>query len=164
MVRKMVTREKALERLELLCNRSEQCEYELNRKMLNWGISSSDRKSIIQSLRESRLVDDSRYSKAYANDKARFSFWGPQKIRMELMKRHIQSSLVSEAIKNVDSQVWKEGLLRNAGSKSKKLDLIGEKGWDNRQMLFRYLISRGFPSSAVSKVIELIKKRQEEGK
>ena len=156
-----MTKEKALERLIVLCNRSEQCEYELNRKLVNWGISSSDRQEILEYLRDSRLVDEARYAKAYTNDKARFSSWGPQKIRIELARRHIHSYLVSEAIGKVENKVWKEGLLRCAVSKSKGLDLIGEEGWDNCQKLFRYLISRGFPSSAVSKAVNIMKKQQE---
>ena len=160
MQRKPLTKEAALTRLEALCSRSEQCESDIVRKLYNWGLSASDRKEIIQSLRENRFVDDARFAKSYANDKARFSSWGPNKIKVELIKRKINASYIKEALSGVDRKVWNEGLLRATQSKARNIDLIGEDEWDNREKLFRYLIMRGFPSSAVSKAIDWIKKQQ----
>ena len=162
MLRKEITKEKAFERLVSLCNRSEQCESDIVRKMLNWGLPSRDRIEILDSLKSERLVDDLRFAKAFANDKARFSAWGPLKIRAELVRKRIKSALIKEAVQNVDPNVWKEGLLKCAVSKSRNIDLIGEENWNNRQKLFRFLISRGFSSSSASKAVNLMKKKQEE--
>ncbi|MCH5241274.1 MAG: RecX family transcriptional regulator [Muribaculaceae bacterium] len=161
-MKKEVTKEMAFEKLAALCSRSEQCEFDLNRKMINWGLSSANRKEVLESLRNYHFVDDARFAKSFTNDKARFSSWGPNKIKIELIKRKITQSDIIKALNEVDKSVWKEGLLRCATSKSKHLDLTGEEAWESKQKLFRYLISRGFPSSAVSKVINFIKKKQEE--
>ena len=160
--KKPVSKEKALEKLVALCSRSEQCEFDLNRKLINWRVTTDDRQEIIDYLKENRYLDDARFARSYANDKARFSFWGPAKIRGELFKRKIKSCLVNEAIQNVEPQVWKEGLLRCAKSKAGHIDLIGEEGRENKQKLYTYLINRGFPSSAALKAIDLMKKKQEE--
>ena len=162
MQKKPITKEKALERLESLCSRSEQCQSDLIRKLINWGITSTDRKEIMETLIENRFVDDARFARSYASDKARFSAWGPNKIKAELIKRRIKANLISEALKNVEQATWKSGLLRCVSNKAKNLDLTGEEEWDNRQKLFRYLISRGFPSSSVSKAINFIQSKQEE--
>lgn len=162
MAKKPVTKEGALNRLTSLCSRSEQCEYDLDTKMRNWGLSSTDRKEVIEYLSENRYLDNGRFARSYANDKARFSAWGPYKIRMELAKRRINSGLITEALENVDKEVWKEGLLKNAESKAKSMDLTGEDGYDERTKLYRYLIGRGYPSSASTKAVSLMKKRQEE--
>lgn len=161
-MKKEVTKEKALERLQGLCSRSEQCEFDIERKMINWGLFSHDRKDIMSSLRDNNFVNEARYAKSFANDKARFSFWGPNKIKVELIKKRIKSMYIKEALTNVEQNTWKEGLLRVALSKSKNLDLIGEDEWANKQKLFRYIISRGFPSSAASKAVALMKRKQEE--
>ena len=160
MKKKTITKEKALERLASLCSRSEQCEFDLIRKLTAWGISSSDRKDIIEYLKENRYVDDSRFAKSFANDKARFSSWGPFKIKSELSLRKIKSSFILEAIESIDREIWKEALLKNAASKSKALDLIGEEGLENSVKLFRYLANRGFSSEWSRKAVELMKKRQ----
>lgn len=160
MIRKEITKEKATERLVALCNRSEQCESDLINKMINWRLSLAIRNEILESLRRQRLVDNSRFAKAYVGDKARFAYWGPQKIRIELIKRKIPSQLITEALKSVDASIWKNGLIHCAETKAKCLDLKGEESWENQQKLYRYLLSRGFSSSSVSKVVKLIKNRQ----
>lgn len=155
-----MTKEKAIARLQSLCNRSEHCEFDLNRKMMTWGLSSSDRNEILEYLRENRLVDDLRFAKAFANDKARFSSWGERKIQIELQKRKIGYPLIKEALQSIELSVWKDALLKCAESKSKNLDLIGEDSYENSQKLYRYLILRGFSSLLSSKAVNLMKKRQ----
>lgn len=162
-MKKPITKEKALERLAGLCSRSEQCEADLVRKLYNWGITQSEQKEILDHLKEHRYLDESRFARSFVNDKARFSHWGPYKIKMELIRKKVSSKLISEAIKDVDPEVWKEGLLKVAAAKARTLDLFGEEGYDNRQKLFRYIVSRGFPSSPASKAVNLMKKKQEEG-
>lgn len=161
MAKKVVTKENAKTRLESVCARSEQCESDLITKMVNWGINCADRNEILDHLRENRFVDNRRFAISYARDKARFSYWGPGKIRVELIKKRIPAILINEAIGEVEQQTWKEGLIKNALSKAKNLDLAGEEGYESRQKLYRYLLSRGFPSSACSKMVTLMKKRQE---
>lgn len=161
MPKKPVTKEKALKRLEALCSRSEQCEFDLNRKMVAWGISSSERNEVIRCLKENRFIDDARYARSFARDKARFSAWGPNKIKAELIRKKIKSLLIAEALHTVEQEVWKNGLLRCAVSKAKNMPLTGEDGWKNCQKLLRFILSRGFPISSATKVVSFIKKRQE---
>lgn len=161
--RKPLLKEEALNRLESLCSRSEQCEFDLIRKLINWGLHGDDRKEIIENLRENKFVDDKRFARCYANDKARFSAWGPYKIKFELIKRKIMQPYISAALSNVPNDVWKEGILRCAAVKSRNLNLMGEEGYEDRQKLFKYLISRGYPSASASKVVSIMKKKQEEG-
>ena len=162
MIRQPLTKEKALQRLESLCSRSEQCEFDLNRKMITWGITSQDRKEIIEDLKSNRYVDEARFARSFAHDKSKFSGWGPSKIRMELIKRKISSTVITESLQSVENKVWKDAILRLAENKAKNLDLTGEDSWNNQQKLYRYLIGRGYPSSAVSKIVTMMRKRQEE--
>lgn len=161
-MKKPVTKETARLRLESQCARAEHCEFELMRKMFTWGLSTSESKEILEILKENRYVDDARYARSFANDKARFSAWGPYKIRFELLKRRINQSLIKEAIANVSQQTWKEGLLHNAETKSRYLNLKGEEGHENCQKLYKYLVARGFPATTCSKAVTIMKKRQEE--
>ena len=162
MGKKEVTKEKALERMAGLCSRSEQCEHDILRKLFNLGIKREDREFIISYLRENRYIDDDRFARSFVNDKARFAHWGPGKIRLELSRRKVSRESIKQALESVGQEVWKEGLLKNAESKSKNLDLTGETGYENRQKLFRYLLSRGFSSSNAGKATELMKRRQQE--
>lgn len=161
MLKKTITKEKALLKLASLCAKSEQCEFEITRKLINWGISSSDRNEIITYLKENKYIEDVRFAKSFANDKARFSSWGPVKIKAELMRRKIKPAVIKEAIENVSSLIWKEALLKSVLSKGSKLELNGQEGYGNCQKLYRYLIGRGFSSGAASKAVSFMKKKQE---
>ena len=158
---KPLTKEKAFERLAGLCARSEQCEVDANKKLISWGINATDRREIIQQLIDQRYIDDTRYARSFALDKARFSYWGPAKIRIELLKKKIKSKLIKEALENVDPSIWREGLWHTVRNKAKNYNLVGEEAIDNSMKLYRYLISRGFPGSASSKAVNYMKKIQE---
>lgn len=160
--RKVLTKEQALSRLTSLCGRSEQCEYEVIKKMKGWGLSPTHIKDVLDYLKENRFVDDVRYARSYINDKARFSSWGPYKIKLELIKRRIPSKIIDPALKEVDPSIWKEAVLKCGRNKSRSLDLRGEEGYENSRKLYSYLISRGFSSALSSKVVRLMQKEQEE--
>lgn len=162
-MKKALTKEQALGRLMGLCSRSEQCENDLIRKMIGWGIGVSDRGEIIDYLKENRYLDDSRYARSFVNDKARFAAWGPYKIRMELVKRKIKSEYIKSVLETVENQVWKEGLLRCGASKARTLQLTDcEEAHDNRQKLFRYIVSRGFSAVSASKAVKYFSEKEKD--
>ncbi|MCH5228864.1 MAG: RecX family transcriptional regulator [Muribaculaceae bacterium] len=160
MTKKPVSKEKALSRLETLCSRSEQCENDLNRKMILWGVSSDSRREIIGILKANKFLDDSRFALSYAHDKAKFSAWGPYKIKAELIRRKISSTDIKNSLASIDSSIWKAGLIKCAVAKTKGMILTGEEGFENGRKVFRYLISRGFPSAASSRIINFLKRKQ----
>ncbi|MCH5227788.1 MAG: RecX family transcriptional regulator [Muribaculaceae bacterium] len=160
MAKKPVTKDSAFERLAALCSRSEQCESDLMKKMVAWGLRDIERREVAERLKEGRFLDESRFAKAFATDKARFSVWGPVKIRIELAKRRIPGTIIRDAVAGVNPDIWKEGLLKCARTKSRTLELNGTEGYKNQQKLYAYLISRGFPSGASSKAVALMKKEQ----
>ena len=87
--KKLITAEQACLKLMELCSRSEQCEDDLIKKLLKMGISSPSRKEIIDYLKEERYLDNARYAGSFARDKARFSAWGPLRIRASLIAHRI---------------------------------------------------------------------------
>ena len=158
-MKKQITKEEALGKLESLCSRSEQCEYDLMQKLYRWGLPAQQRSEIIESLKENRFLDNGRYAKSYAHDKARFSAWGPMKIRMELIKKRISSQLISEALRGIDQEIWREGIFKNARAKAKSLDLKGENSFQEKQKLIRYLVGRGYPVAAAVKAAKALEER-----
>lgn len=159
MRQKIITKEKALQRLESLCSRSEQCESDLKLKMVGWGLNPGDREEVLESLRANRYVDDSRFARSYARYKASFAAWGPLKIKGELIKKKIKAPVISEALKAVEQDVWKEGLLKNALAKARNLNFDGDEYYGSRRKLFQYLIGRGFPAAAATKAVQKVTPR-----
>lgn len=154
--KKTYTTEEALQKMAALCSRAEQCESEIVKKLIKMGLSSSQRAEIIDYLKSERYIDNSRYARSFARDKARFSAWGPMKITSSLRLLRISSEHIRDAIESVEPEIWEEGVIKAAKVKSKNLDLIGEDKHKERAKLYRYLTGRGFKSDMALKAVKEI--------
>lgn len=158
--KKPLTPEAACLKMASLCARSEQCEFEIARKLQNIGLTATQRKEIIDYLKEERYIDNQRYSKSFTSDKARFSGWGPYKIKAALIAKRISTKHINEAISMIPDSVWKESVMKIAASKAKNMDLDGDENKENRIKLYRYLLGRGYSSSDAVKAVNTIRKQQ----
>ena len=159
--KKPVTAEQAKLKMAALCARAEQSEFNISRKLYNLGLNSAAKKEIIDFLKAEKYLDDSRFAKSFASDKARFSSWGPRKIKATLFQHHIPESIIDTALDNIDPKIWKEAIMKCAVAKARSLDLIGEEGWEHRRKLFAYLIGRGFFSKEANIAVKIMKNRQQ---
>lgn len=157
-MRKEVTYEKVLLRLAGLCAGSEQCSSDIRSKALKTGLTSADADKIVEYLVSNRYVDDSRFAKAFASDKVRFSKWGRMKVKMGLRAKGLSDSLISSALESIDPEDYMTALNSALVAKARSLDLTDVKG---RQSLYRHLASRGFESPMIISAIKTHIKRGE---
>lgn len=136
-----VTPEAARLRMAGLCARSEQSSYEVGAKLQRMGLSADDAASILSWLKEQRFVDDTRYARAYASDKLRFSRWGPVKIRAGLAAKRLPHDVVRQALEALPAEEISGAALEVALSKSRCLDLEMR---EDRRKLLAALAARGF--------------------
>ena len=160
--KKPVTPEQACLRLAGLCSRSEQCEADLLRKLVNMGLNRAQQREVMNYLKEERYVDNLRYAKSFASDKARFSGWGPYKIKGALTIKRIPEKYVKEALETIPADIWQESLMRCAAAKVKTLSPEGLDDRENRVKLYRYLLSRGFSSAQSVKAVQTMRRQQRE--
>lgn len=139
--------EAVLKRLAGLCARSEQCSFDISNKLYRSRLSREERDKILDYLVSNRFVDDTRFARAFANYKVRFSSWGKHKIRLALAAKRIPSSLISEALDNIDPQEYVDALKKLITAKKRELDLSDR---EQRAKLYRQLLSRGFESDLIS--------------
>lgn len=161
-MKKILNRDEALLAMADLCARSEQCSFEITRKLSKKGLSRDDIEFVVSELNERGFIDDMRYARSFSRDKVRFSAWGRMKIRMALIAKHIPSFIISEALNCIDSDDYAAAVQRAARSKAPSLDL---SLYDDRLRLYRFLISRGFESrisSAEVKRQRIIQSESEE--
>ena len=145
---KKLTPEQAVVRLETMCARAERCTRELRDKLWQWGISAADADSIIAGLVERRFVDDTRFARAYINDKVRFARWGRRKIRAALATKFIDSRMVSELLDEIDETVYSDNL--TSVLKLKASSLHEPNTYEGRTKLFRHGVSRGYEPDMVA--------------
>lgn len=142
-------------RMADLCARSEQCEYDIMVRLKRAGITYREATDIIETLKRDKFISNSRYARAFANDKVRFAGWGRNKIRVALIAKHISEADIREALDGIDEEQYMDALTRVAESKARNLDL---NDYRERQKFYRSMISRGFESSAIYSVISLLRR------
>lgn len=143
-----------------ICAHSEQCSFDIRKKLLNKGLPLSQINEIIEFLVAERFLDDSRFARAFASDKVRFSGWGRNKIRYALAMKHIPQSVISEALDAIDRQDYLDAAKRVARQKIKELNIFEPA---DRQKFYRHLMQRGFESELVGKLLNTATKRLKDG-
>jgi regulatory protein len=151
---KSLTYEQALQRLAAYCSRTERCVFDVRRKMLAWDISGDEQNRIIQRLTQEKFLDESRYCRAFVNDKFKYSRWGIYKIKYELKKKQIPVHLIAEALEGIDSEENQEQLQQLLSQKMKMVK--GRNGYEIRQKLMRFALGRGFSPDEIEKAISSI--------
>lgn len=158
MIRKQpITYEKALERMTGLCARAEHCEFEIRDKLRRALLPAADIERVLDYLVTHRFVDDARYARAFAADKARFAGYGRLKIRMALIAKRIDVSYITDALDAIDHDMYAETLLKMARSRGATLDL---EEYDDRAKLYRRLVSRGYESALVTSAIKRVREER----
>lgn len=149
---KKITPEKALARLQDLCVRSEQCSFDLRRKLSNWGLSADASEKIIRVLSADKFIDDNRFAEAYTRDKYRFSGWGRMKISMHLAAKRISSKTIDNAMLAIEQEEYETIALKALRAKARTL----KEGntYEGRTKLFRFGVTRGYETALVASLIK----------
>lgn len=154
--KKPLTAEQALLRMADLCARSEQCPYDIARKLRAKNMPEQEVQSVIDELKRRGFVDERRFAASFARDKVRFAGWGRLKIRTALAARRIPTQAISEAMEAIEPDDYRQALLRAARAKAASLNL---SDYDDRSKLCRHLLSRGFEPTIVTRLLEKIRPR-----
>jgi regulatory protein len=148
---KQLSPEQALHQLAAYCSRAERCVFDVRRKMDAWEILVGEQDKIIRKLCQEKFLDETRYCRAFVNDKTKYSHWGVYKIRFELKKKQIPEELIREALENIDPEENTEHLRQLLEQKKKSVK--GKNEFEIRQKLMRFAASRGFSTEAIERAI-----------
>lgn len=142
-------------KLEALCAYQERCSFELNAKMITWGLDSEDRNRLLAELISSNFLNEERYAETYTSGKVRIKKWGRNKIRVELQKKHISEYSIKRAIGLIDENVYIENLKHL--TERKWVALSSEKNLYNKKMkIYRFLSSKGYETDLIKDCVEEI--------
>ena len=124
------------------CSVAERCIQDVRRKIVSAGALPEVEERIITHLVKEKFIDESRYCRCFVNDKFRFNRWGRIKIGYELRKKDVAADVFSEALSQIDEEVY-ESVLHTL-LKEKKRTTKGRTEQDIFNKLYRFAISRGF--------------------
>lgn len=99
-IKKYISAEEALLKLQSYCAFQERCHEEVRSKLLSLNIYGETLESIIVQLIEDDFLNELRYSKAFAGGKFRIKKWGKQKIIRALKQKKISDYCINKAIQS----------------------------------------------------------------
>lgn len=140
-------------KLEALCAYQERCSYELDQKMIRWGIPQDDRDSLLAHLISHNFLSEERFAEAFVSGKFRIKKWGRIKIKNGLKQKRISDYSIKKGLALIDDDAYWEQLVLLA---EKKLNLISgaKDDYPTRVKLYRFLSGRGYEQSLVKDVVE----------
>lgn len=105
---------------------------------------------VISSMIKYKYIDDEAYAQMYANDCRSIKKWGPQRIKIELYKRGVNTSAIENALQNLNIEDTDE-IIKNLLEKRIKDTPIDLK---EKQKHFNFLLRRGFNSDDIKRALE----------
>jgi regulatory protein len=141
-------------RLEALCAYQERCSFELNNKMIKWGIGEDDRNALLAHLIENNFLSEERFAEAFVSGKVNIKRWGRSKIRVELKARRISEYSLKKGIESIDEEVYWKNLLHLT---EKKFNSTKESdAYKKKMKVFRFLATKGYETDLIKEAYDQI--------
>lgn len=119
---------------------------EVERRLYRDHIPQETIQAILDKLEDLHLLDDARYAKAFAEEKAGRSAWSQRKIQARLFEKGLAREDIDQALAALPEGSEAENIQRLLDGTYARLDLSQQKDFDK---VYRGLMSKGFPSSLV---------------
>lgn len=137
-----ISGEKALSKLAALCAKAEYCTGDIDEKMRRWGIDEETRRKNIDYLTTHHYIDDTRYCRAFVNDKITYNHWGRRKIEQALWAKRIPESISAPILDDVPEERYAE-ILRPL-LLAKWPTIKAESDYERSMKLIKFALGRGF--------------------
>ena len=150
-MKKPLTPSEALNKAAAYCTLCERCISEVSTKLTAWGVPYAVQEEIITRLIEEKFIDETRYCRAFVNDKVRFNRWGRLKITAALREKRLPQEYIKEAMDNIDEDAYQQSLQETIDFKRRELK--GKDDIATQHKIIRHAASRGYEPSLIIKAI-----------
>ena len=150
-MKKPLTPGEALNKAAAYCTLCERCISEVSAKLTTWGVPYAVQEEIITRLTNEKFIDETRYCRAFVNDKVRFNRWGRLKITAALREKRLPQEYIKEAMENIDEDAYQQSLQETIDIKRRELK--GKDDFATQQKIIRHAASRGYEPSLIIKAI-----------
>ena len=148
------TFDNALKQAMAECSHRELCRSDIYPKLQSWGMGKEDSDRIVELLEKEKFINESRYASAFVNDKFRQNKWGKVKIAYHLRAKGIPGNIISEALDNLDNDLYAKTLRDLLVSHRRTVK--AKNRYDMRSKLLRFGLSRGFENSLLYDILDTI--------
>ena len=144
----------SLERIKSYCALQDRCQWDVLRKLNEWGLQQAAKDYILELLITEKFVDEERFSVSFCRGKFRIKNWGKLKITNELKRKQISTIYINIGLKEIDDNEYNQVLEKLFHQKK---DALKDKNHFTRKTkIASFLIQRGFESNLVwGKIREL---------
>ncbi|HZV70012.1 MAG TPA: regulatory protein RecX [Saprospiraceae bacterium] len=141
-----------LERISKYCAASERSTHDVLSKLISWGIPIEESEIILAKLRAEKFLDDKRYANSYVTEKWNLDKWGKIKIENALQLKHIDPSIIQEAISVIDDEEYLQALHELLEKKYKEVK--STNSMDDARRILMFALSRGFEEELIQEWLE----------
>ena len=128
-------------------------EKEIVKYLSNYNINIKDQEKIIKKLKETNLINDLNFTKAYIADRLNLSNDGPEKIKNTLHNHDIDSQIIDEQMNQINQQIIDARITKIITKKVKSTKYCGYK---LKAKLLNDLINLGYDKSDIIRQINEI--------
>ena len=140
-----LTNDVILKKVLRYCAYQDRCVQEVRKKLATFDMPDSEKVKILKLLIDEGYLDDERYASTFVRSKIHLKKWGVNKIRMALKMKGISDEIISNALSEIDPEIYREELIKVL--KSKKINETDP--YKRRAKLAQYAMQKGYEPGLV---------------
>ena len=151
-IRKQLTREKALEKARSYCRYQQRSHSEVKEKLYSFSLRKKDVEELMAQLIEEKYLNEEDFAIAFARGRFRLKQWGKVKIKYELKLKRVSEYCINKALKEIDHEDYQQTLQKLADKRLQSLK--SEKNiFIKKRKLQDYLMQKGFENELIKNLI-----------
>jgi len=141
----------AKERIKDFCSLQDKCQWDVRKKLSQWGLLENTKDLIMMELIEDGFIDEERFSKLFCRGKFRIKKWGRLKIVNELKSKNISNVCIRKGLQQIKEEEYLKTLQELY---DKKKSFLKDNNWFIKKgKIAKHLQQKGFESSLVWELI-----------
>lgn len=148
---KVYTVKEATERIQSYCAIQDRCQWEVEKKMKEWGISDKIIENILTDLILDKFVNEERFSESFCRGKFRIKRWGKVKIKNELKIKKISNNCIDKGLLQIEKKEYMK-VLKDLYLK-KRDSLKDTNQFIRKGKIAKHLQQKGFESKLIWELI-----------
>jgi len=137
-------------------SRRDHASFELKQKLQKKEFESANIEMVIDEFSDKGWIDDSKFARAFAIEKAELNKWGPKKIRAYLYKKGLDKKSIEAGIEYAFENLQPQKICVDLALKKKKRFARETDPYKREQKIYRFLAGRGFLSEDILKALPKI--------
>ena len=136
------------------CDIQDRSPLELEQKLAFWGCRPEWMNPILEELKAGSYLSEQRFAESFARGKFRIKGWGRMKIMAALFRQRIPSTMIHDALSQIDEEEYRETLI---GIIVKKMKITSGDKRTRINKTATFAIGKGYESPLVFEVINELK-------